>query len=50
MLLRVEERGNGIETASDGYIVGQTEKYRRYLDGSLKKFSSCIMWKQKSGK
>lgn len=28
---------NAIESASDGYIANQTEKYRRYLDGSLKK-------------
>lgn len=28
---------NAIEIASDGYIASQTEKYRRYLDGSLKK-------------
>lgn len=28
---------NAIEIASDGYITSQTEKYRRYLDGTLKK-------------
>lgn len=28
---------NAIEMASDGYIAGQTEKYRQYLSGSLKK-------------
>ncbi len=28
---------NAIEIASDGYITNQTEKYRQYLDGSLKK-------------
>lgn len=28
---------NAIEIASDGYIVDQTEKYRRYLEGCLKK-------------
>lgn len=32
-----EEVLNAIEIASDGYITNQTEKYRQYLDGSLKK-------------